>query len=172
MSTPACDPHPNLRTTCKWVLNNAFSKEAPPSSQRHLGCNWGIMLTNWSKMQLNELKASDYYHLHECYHNLVTATTILLCVLVQGQARGYGQHITHFFASTHMGPWFSLGHCDPTDGHISNPRSVGPLWAARKWSEVSISSILSLTSRRGLRSIYWSTKYCHKKSCVCGPVGW
>ena len=21
-----------------------------------------------------------------------------------------------------MGPWFSLGHCDPTSGHISNPR--------------------------------------------------
>ena len=66
-----------------------------------------------------------------------------------------------------MGPSFSLSYCDPTDGHISNPRSVGPLWAARKWSEVSISSSLSLTSRRGLRSIYWSTKYCHKKSCVC-----
>ena len=26
------------------------------------------------------------------------------------------------FASAHMGPWFSLGHCDPTSGHISNPR--------------------------------------------------
>ena len=65
------------------------------------------MLTNWSRMQLNELKASDYYHLHECYHNLVTATTILLCVLVQGQARGYG-HITHFLPLPTWGhdfPW-------------------------------------------------------------------
>ena len=26
------------------------------------------------------------------------------------------------FASAHMGSWFSLGHCDPTGGHISNPR--------------------------------------------------
>ena len=66
------------------------------------------MLTNWSKMQLNELKASDYYHLHECYHNLVTATTTLLCVLFQGQARGYG-HITHFLPLPTWGNDFPYG---------------------------------------------------------------
>ena len=61
------------------------------------------MLTNWSKMQLNEQKASDYYHLHE-----VTATTTLLCALVQGQARGYG-HITHFLPLPTWGNDFPYG---------------------------------------------------------------